>query len=69
MIKIHAAQRLLSQKSVQEKITHYSKMLQRVKHRLHQLSHDKQPKTTQHYIAWAIRLEKRLARLKSQHRH
>jgi len=68
-MRIYAAQRLLSEKSNQEKITHYSRMLHKVKHRLHQLSHDKQPKTTQRYLAWAVRLEKRIDRLKSQHRH
>lgn len=69
MIKLNATQRLLSLQSNQEKITHYSKMLRRVKTRLHQLSHDAQPKTTQRYMAWAIRLEKRILKLKSQHRH
>lgn len=69
MIKIQATQRLLSQRTNQEKITHYSKMLRRVKTRLHQLSHEKQPKTTRHYIAWALRLEKRIDKLKSLHRH
>jgi len=68
-MKILAGQRLLSQKTNQEKITHYSRMLQRVKHRLHQLDHDQQPKTTQRYLAWAVRLEKRIHKLKSLHRH
>jgi hypothetical protein len=69
MTKIMAAQRLLSEKTNQEKITHYSKMLQRVKHRLHQLDHDRAPKTTQRYLKWAVRLETRIHKLKSRHRH
>jgi ABC-type phosphate transport system auxiliary subunit len=68
-MKVCATQRLLSQKTTVEKITHYTKMLHRVKHRLLQLDHDRQPKTTQRYLAWAVRLEKRLAKLKSLHRH
>lgn len=69
MIKIQATQRLLSECSNMEKITHYSKMLQRVKHRMMQLDPEKQPKTCQHYVAWAIRLEKRIHKLKNNHRH
>ncbi len=69
MIILYATQRLLSEKSNQEKITHYSKMLNRVKIRLHQLDPQRQPKTVQHHLAWAIRLEKRIFKLKSQHRH
>jgi len=68
-MRINASQRLLSQKSTQEKITHYSKMLQRVKTRLHKLDHDTAPKTTQRYLKWAVRLELRIDKLKSQHRH
>lgn len=67
-MKINAARRL-GEMTNQEKVTHYSKMLGRVKHRLHQLSHDTQPQTTRHYLTWAIRLEKRIAKLKNQHRH
>jgi hypothetical protein len=67
-MRIFAAQRL-SEKSNQEKITHYTKMLQRVKHRLHQLDYATAPKTTRHYIAWALRLEKRIAKLKTRHRY
>ena len=63
-MKVYATQRLLSQKTNAEKITHYQKMLQRVKYRLLQLEHDKQPKTTRRYLAWAVRLEKRIAKLK-----
>jgi hypothetical protein len=69
MIQVNATQRLLSQMSNQEKITHYSKMLQRVKHRLHQLDPDRQPRTTERYLKWAVRLEKRIAGLKSRHRY
>lgn len=68
-MKVYATQRLLSEKTNAEKITHYSKMLHRVKHRLLQLDRDKQPKTTQRYLAWAVRLEKRIIKLRSQHRH
>jgi hypothetical protein len=69
MIRLNATQRLLSQKTNQEKITHYSKMLNKVKTRLLGLDSERQPKTTQHYMAWAIRLEKRIFKLKTQHRH
>lgn len=68
-MKILASQRLLSEKTNQEKITHYSKMLTRVKHRLMQLDPLKQPRTAQRYLAWAIRLEKRIMKLQSMHRH
>lgn len=68
-MRVYATQRLLSQKTNAEKITHYTKMLHRVKHRLLQLDQDRQPKTVQRYLAWAVRLEKRIAKLKSQHRH
>jgi len=68
-MKVEATLRLLSQKTNAEKITHYTKMLSRVKNRLLQLDHDRQPKTTQRYLAWAVRLEKRIAILKSRHRH
>lgn len=68
-MKVYATQRLLSQKTNAEKITHYTKMLHRVKHRLLQLDSERQPKTVQRHLAWAVRLEKRIAKLKSQHRH
>lgn len=68
-MKVQATQRLLSEKTNAEKITHYQKMLQKVKHRLLELDHERQPKTTQRYLAWAVRLEKRLVILKSRHRH
>lgn len=68
-MKVLATQRLLSQRTNAEKITHYTKMLHRVKHRLLQLDLDRQPKTVQRYLAWAVRLEKRIHILKSRHRH
>lgn len=68
-MRVYAAQRLLSERSNMEKITHYQKMLARVKHRLMQLDPEKQPKTCRRYLAWAIRLEKRVHKLKSLHRH
>lgn len=68
-IQLRATQRLLSQQTTREKITHYQKMLTRVKHRLLQLDPDKQPKTAQRYLAWAIRLEKRIFGLQSNNRH
>jgi hypothetical protein len=68
-MRINATQRLLSQKTTQEKITHYQKMLTRVKHRLLQLDSEQQPKTTQRYITWAIRLEKRIIGLQSNNRY
>lgn len=69
MIPVQATQRLLSQKTVQEKIVHYTKILHRVQIRLHTLDHDTAPKTTQRYLKRAVRLEMRIDKLKSQHRH
>ncbi len=67
--KLNAAERLLSEKTNQEKITHYTRMLNKVKSRLRKLSHEEQPMTTKRYIAWALRLEKRLEILRSRHQH
>ena len=69
MIPVNATQRLLSEKTNMEKITHYTKMLRRIQTRLHTLDHDTAPKTTQRYLKRAIRLEMRIDKLKSQHRH
>lgn len=68
-IKIEATHRLLSEKTNMEKITHYSKMLRRIQLRLHTLDHDTAPKTTQRYLKWAVRLEMRIDKLRSNHRH
>lgn len=68
-MKIEASQRLVSQMSNQEKITHYSRMLYRVKRKLHRLSPETAPLTTKHYEVWRSRLETRISKLKSRHRY
>lgn len=68
-MRIEASQRLLSQMSNQEKITHYTKMLGRIKHRLRNLDPETAPLTTRRYLKRAIRLEMRVQELKSRHRH
>lgn len=65
---IQAARRLSESLTV-EKITHYQKMLSRIKHRLLQLDHDTAPMTTRRYIDRAIRIEKRIHKLQTKHRH
>lgn len=69
MIKLQATQRLLSEKMTVEKLTHYKKMLRKVKDRLHHLDHDRQPKTTQRYLKRAVWLEQRIHKLQTQRRH
>lgn len=63
------ASRRLAQKTNMEKVTHYQKMLQKVKHRLHLLDPESAPLTTQRHVNRAIRLEKRILKLQNNHRH
>lgn len=68
-MKIMATQRLLSQMNTAERITHYKKQLEKVKHRMHLLHAEDHPELCKKYAAQAIRLEKRIFKLQLEPIH
>lgn len=69
MIKIEASKRLISELSLQEKLLHYKRMLERVKARLRKIDPSRTPYAYNRYKAREARITERLGKLKQQHRY
>lgn len=68
-MEIKATQRLLSQKTNQEKLTHYKRRLNTIKQRLRTINPDTAPITTRKLLKRAVRLELHIQDLRSRHQH